>query len=67
MCGHVVPEIQIHLLSAVPNGHLVEYVPRSAGILAAMPRIENGELVAPQAPGLGLALDEAAVRRHRVA
>jgi L-alanine-DL-glutamate epimerase-like enolase superfamily enzyme len=66
VCGHVVPEIQVHLLTAVPNGHLVEYVPRSAGILAAMPRIEDGQLVAPSAPGLGLALDEAAVRRYRV-
>jgi L-alanine-DL-glutamate epimerase-like enolase superfamily enzyme len=66
VCGHVVPEIQVHLLAAVPNGHLVEYVPRSAGILASMPRLENGELVAPQAPGLGLDLDEAAVRRHSV-
>jgi len=31
-----------------------------------MPRIESGELVAPQGPGLGLELDEASVRRHRV-
>jgi len=67
VCGHVVPEIQVHLLSAVPNGHMVEYVPRSAGILAAMPRVEGGELLAPQAPGLGLELDEAAVRRHQFA
>jgi len=67
VCGHVVPEIQVHLLSAIPNGHLVEYVPRSAGILASMPRVERGELVAPPAPGLGLELDDAAIRRHRVA
>ena len=67
VCGHVVPEIQVHLLSAVPNGHMVEYVPRSAGILTGMPRLENGELVAPQAPGLGLELEETAVRRYRVA
>ncbi|PYM89927.1 MAG: hypothetical protein DME04_24850 [Candidatus Rokuibacteriota bacterium] len=66
VCGHVVPEVQVHLLSAVPNGHMVEYVPRSAGILASMPRIENGELVAPPTPGLGLTLDEAAIRRYRV-
>ena len=66
VCGHVVPEIQVHLLCAVPNGHLVEYVPRSAGILKSIPRLENGELVAPQAPGLGLDLDESAVRRHTV-
>jgi L-talarate/galactarate dehydratase len=66
VCGHVVPEIQIHLLCAIPHGHLVEYVPRSAGILKAMPRLEQGDLVAPQAPGLGLELDESAVRRHTV-
>ena len=42
VCGHVVPEIQVHLLSAVPNGHMVEYVPRSAGILTAMPAPRAG-------------------------
>jgi L-alanine-DL-glutamate epimerase-like enolase superfamily enzyme len=67
VCGHVVPEIQVHLLCAVPNGHLVEYVPRSAGILRAMPRLEQGQLVAPPAPGLGLELDDTALRRHTVA
>ena len=67
VCGHVVPEVHVHLLSAVPNGHLVEYVPRSAGILASMPRLERGELVAPDEPGLGLQLDDAAVKRFRVA
>lgn len=66
VCGHVVPEIQVHLLAAVANGYLVEYVPRSAGILASMPRRERSELVAPSAPGLGLTLDEAAVTRYRV-
>lgn len=67
VCGHVVPEIQAHLLAAVPNGLMVEYVPRSAGILEAMPPIEKGELVVPQEPGLGLRLDEGAVQRYRVA
>jgi L-alanine-DL-glutamate epimerase-like enolase superfamily enzyme len=66
VCGHVVPEIQVHLLSAVSNGHMVEYVPRSAGILKSMPRVERGDLVAPQGPGLGLELDEGAVGRYRV-
>jgi L-talarate/galactarate dehydratase len=66
VCGHVVPEIQIHLLCSIPHGHLVEYVPRSAGILTAMPRLERGDLLAPDAPGLGVQLDEAAVRRHTV-
>ena len=67
VCGHVVPEIHVHLVASVANGHLVEYVPRSAGILTAMPRLEHAELVAPSGPGLGLELDETAVRRYQVA
>jgi L-alanine-DL-glutamate epimerase-like enolase superfamily enzyme len=65
VCGHVVPEVHVHLLSAIPNGLMVEYMPRSAAILQSMPVLENGELVAPQVPGLGIDLDEAAVRRYR--
>jgi L-alanine-DL-glutamate epimerase-like enolase superfamily enzyme len=66
VCGHVVPEVHVHLLAAVPNGFMVEYMPRSAAILRAMPRLEDGCLLAPQAPGLGLELDAAAVQRYRV-
>ena len=66
VCGHVVPEIQVHLLASIANGHQVEYVPRSAGILA---RCRGGGRRARGAtgPGLGLELDDAAVRRYRVA
>jgi L-alanine-DL-glutamate epimerase-like enolase superfamily enzyme len=66
VCGHVVPEIQIHLLCAIPHGHLVEYVPRSAGILTAMPRLDQGDLLAPHGPGLGIELNDSAVRQHTV-
>jgi len=67
VCGHVLPEVHAHLAPAIPNGYLIEYVPRSASILQAMPKIEAGCLVAPQAPGLGLALNEDAVARFTVA
>ena len=66
VCGHVIPEVHVHLLAAAPNGYLAEYVPRSERILQAMPKIENGQLIAPAAPGLGLALDQDAVRRFTV-
>ena len=66
VCGHVIPEIHVHLLSAIPHGYLVENVPRSEAILQGMPTLEDGCLVAPKGPGLGLALDEAAVQRYRV-
>ena len=37
VCGHVLPELHVHLLASIPNGHLIEYVPRSETILRAMP------------------------------
>jgi L-alanine-DL-glutamate epimerase-like enolase superfamily enzyme len=66
VCGHVIPEMHVHLLSAVPHAFMVENVPRSAAILQAMPALEDGCLVASKTPGLGLTLDEAAVMRYRV-
>jgi L-alanine-DL-glutamate epimerase-like enolase superfamily enzyme len=62
----VIPEIHVHLLCAIPNALMVENVPRSAAILRQMPALEDGCLVAPRVPGLGLELDEAAVERYRV-
>ncbi len=61
--GHVLPEIHVHLLTAVPNAHVVEYVPRSAALLQAMPEIVDGTLVVPQGGGFGLELNTDAVRR----
>ena len=66
VCGHVIPEIHVHLLAAIPNSYLVENVPRSEAILQGMPTLETGCLVAPSGPGLGIALDEAAVQRYCV-
>ena len=66
VAGHVIPEVHVHLLSAVPNGHLVEYMPRSEPIFKTRLKLEGGELVAPNAPGLGVELDEAACETYRV-
>ncbi|WP_158931013.1 mandelate racemase/muconate lactonizing enzyme family protein [Acidisphaera sp. S103] len=67
VCGHVLPEWHVHMLSAIPNGHMVEYVPRSEAILDDMPKLEEGELVAPEQAGIGLSLNEHNVRRFTVA
>lgn len=63
VCGHVLPEVHVHLATAIPNGYFVEYVPRSAAILQSMPLMQDGHLIAPQAPGLGLELNRDAVAR----
>ncbi len=64
--GHVLPEIHVHLLAAVPNARVVEYVPRSAALLQAMPELSGGALVVPPGGGFGLELDRDAVRRFSV-
>jgi len=64
--GHVLPEIHIHLLTAVPNAQIVEYVPRSARLLKAMPEMDGSDMVVPPGAGFGLELDQDAVRRFTV-
>ena len=64
--GHVLPEIHVHLLTAVPNARVVEYVPRSSRLLRAMPELADGALVVPPGGGFGLELDQDAVRRFSV-
>jgi L-talarate/galactarate dehydratase len=66
VAGHVIPEVHVHLLSAVPNGYLVEYMPRSEPIFKTRLILEEGHLLAPHAPGLGVELDEAACEKYRV-
>ena len=64
--GHVLPEVHIHLLCAAPNAYRVEYVPRSARLLTAMPGMSDGMMVAPDGAGFGLELDRDAVTRFTV-
>ena len=49
-----------------PNGHLVEFMPRSEPIFKTRLTLEDGHLLAPQKPGLGVELDEAACQKYRV-
>ena len=55
------PEILVHVVAACPNGLTVEYMPWMLALYEETPRIENGELVLPDKPGLGLKFDETAL------
>jgi L-alanine-DL-glutamate epimerase-like enolase superfamily enzyme len=63
--SHGVPEIHVHLVGAAPNGLTVEYMPRLFPLWKAVPEPVDGDLLMPQAPGLGLEFDEAAITRYR--
>jgi L-alanine-DL-glutamate epimerase-like enolase superfamily enzyme len=64
--SHLVPEIHVQLVSAIPNGLTVEYMPWSLRLFEETPNLEAGQLVVPKKPGLGLAFDQAAIKRFQV-
>ena len=64
--SHLIPEIHVHLIAAIPNGLTVEYMPWSLQLFEETPKIENGQIVVPPKPGLGLAFDQAAIKKFQV-
>jgi len=65
--SHLIPEVHVHLIGAIPNGLTVEYMPWLMRLFEEVPRPQNGELAMPTAPGLGLKFDQATVDRYRAA
>jgi L-alanine-DL-glutamate epimerase-like enolase superfamily enzyme len=63
--SHLIPEVHVHLIGAVPNGLTVEYMPWLRPLFKQVPEQQNGELAMPTAPGLGLEFDQATIGRYR--
>jgi L-alanine-DL-glutamate epimerase-like enolase superfamily enzyme len=66
VASHVMPEVQVHLIAGIPNGLTVEYMPWTVPLFEEIPAIEDGQIVVPSKPGLGLAFDRAAIRRYQI-
>ena len=64
--SHVMPEVLVHMVAACPNGLTVEYMPWMLALYEETPAIENGQLVLPNKPGLGLKFDEKAIAGSRL-
>ncbi|HEU4371807.1 MAG TPA: mandelate racemase/muconate lactonizing enzyme family protein [Methylomirabilota bacterium] len=64
--SHLVPELHVHLIAAIPNGLTVEYMPWSLQLFEETPKLEAGHLVVPARPGVGLAFDQAALKHFQV-
>ncbi len=60
--SHLAPEIHVHLVSAIPNGLTVEYMPWSSRLFRDVPQPKDGMLTVPQRPGLGLEFDPKMVK-----
>jgi L-alanine-DL-glutamate epimerase-like enolase superfamily enzyme len=63
--SHLIPEVHVHLIGAVPNGLTVEYMPWLVPLFKEVPVMQNGELSMPAKPGLGLEFDEKTIGRYR--
>jgi L-alanine-DL-glutamate epimerase-like enolase superfamily enzyme len=63
--SHLIPEVHVHLIGAVPNGLTVEYMPWLMPLFKEVPVQRGGELAMPSAPGLGLAFDPATLARYK--
>jgi L-talarate/galactarate dehydratase len=65
--SHLIPEVHVHLIGAIPNGLTVEYMPWLMPLFEEVPQQQNGELIMPTAPGLGLKFNKGTIDRYRVA
>ena len=67
VCPHFLMELHVSLTAAVPNGTWVEYIPQLDAITTSRISIDDGYAIPPQAPGLGIDWDFAAIERAAVA
>jgi len=58
----------VHVLASIPNCLLLEHletdVPQRYEVMTGQPVIRNGAIEVPSTPGLGIDIDEEAVRRY---
>jgi mandelate racemase len=65
--SHIYAEVSGHLLAATAGAHRLEFLPEAAPVMREPAVVRDGVLTVPDAPGTGIAWDEAVVERHRVA
>ena len=67
VCPHFLMELHVSLAAAVPNGAWVEHIPQLDAITTSRLAMADGFAIAPDAPGLGIDWDFAAIERLAVA
>ncbi len=61
--SHLAPEILAHCVAAAPNGQIVEHMPWALPLFRETFCVEEGHIVLPEKPGLGLTFDHDAIDR----
>jgi L-alanine-DL-glutamate epimerase-like enolase superfamily enzyme len=67
VCPHFLMELHVSLVAAIPNGRYVEHIPQLRAITRGQLPIADGQAIAPDEPGLGIAWDRDAIEDRRVA
>ena len=63
---HVVHELSLHIVGALPNGFLVEFIDWTPpGLFEDMPACKDGHFRIPDRPGHGMALTAEAIKKYR--
>jgi len=60
------PEVGVHLCGATVYGRMCEYVDWFAELFDGGPRFQNNQLMVPDAPGLGLSVNEKLASQYRI-
>jgi L-talarate/galactarate dehydratase len=64
VASHTCTEVGAQLVAGIQNGLTVEYLPWAEPLFKEVPQIQDGRLVLSDRPGLGLELDDAALKRY---
>jgi len=66
MSSHLFPEFSAHLLSVTRTRHWLEYTDWSAPLLAEPYKVEDGHVLIPDAPGVGIEWNEDTVEKYSI-
>ncbi len=64
--SHLATEVLVHAVAAAPNGLTVEHMPWTFDMFTEEPVVEDGQIVLPQGPGLGVEFDEEKLAMYAV-
>ena len=66
VASHIFHDFSMHLVAAIPNGLIVEYMPWWDVIYQVPPQVKDGYIEIPKIPGLGLELDREALKKYEL-
>jgi L-alanine-DL-glutamate epimerase-like enolase superfamily enzyme len=64
VASHIFHEFSIHMIAAIPNGLIVEYMPWWESLYEEPPQVRNGFMKVPAGTGWGLKLNPATLKKY---